>query len=59
MITISFVAKTLAVVCIICVIAIALYCVYLNKNISDVPGQLSNTDVLISSGVDDIKIICK
>lgn len=59
MITISFVLKTLAVVFIISVIAIASYCVYLNKNISNVPAQLSNTDVLISSGVDDIKIICK
>lgn len=59
MITISFVTKTLIVALIISLIAIFFYNKKLKKDSYEPPSHLKNTDIFISSGIDEIKIICK
>ncbi len=59
MITISFVVISLIFAFIISFVVIVGYYHALKKNSQDVPEGLKNTDICISDGIEEIKIICK
>lgn len=59
MITVSFVVKTLIVASIISLGVIIAYYFVLKRNSHDIPTGLINTDICISDGIEEIKIICK
>lgn len=59
MITVSFVVKTLIFAFVLSFAVIIGYYIKLRKCSNEMPTCLKNTDINISNGIEEIKIICK